>query len=373
MRESQIPIVDLARDQLHLESDLSTAISRVLRSGRYVLGDELTAFELELAKRFDVRNVIGVNSGTSALHLALIVAGATVNTEVITTPLTFVATGLAIKYVGAVPRFVDVDPVTWNIDPKKVEGAITERTRAILAVHLHGRPSDMECLRAISSKYGLVLIEDAAHAHGALLNGRHAGALGDVAAFSFYPTKVLGCVGQGGALLTDSTDMALMARDLRSYGSRDGVNSYVVGFNYRLDEIQSAVLRVKLTHLDSYLNARRRIASVYTNALSKIGIVTPAPEGNAKHAFYVYAIRHPRRDDLRAFLTTKGIGTGIHYPTPLHVLPPFREHGYSNGQFPNAERCASEFLSLPLYATMDDGAVQRVIEAVSQWTLKEGC
>jgi dTDP-4-amino-4,6-dideoxygalactose transaminase len=369
MHEWLTPIVDLVQDQLHVESDLLNAIARVLRSGRYVLGDELVAFESELAARFGVRHIIGVNSGTSALHLALIVAGATAGTEVITTPLTFVASGLAIKYVGAVPRFVDVDPLTWNIDPEQVEQAITERTRAVLAVHLHGRPCDMQRLQALCAKYGLTLIEDAAHAHGALLNGLPVGALGDVAAFSFYPTKVLGGVGQGGAVATDSMSMALAAKDLRSYGTHDGVNSYAVGFNYRLDEIQSAALRVKLPHLDSYVEARRGIASTYTCAFSSLGIMTPCEEGPARHSFYVYAIRHECRDSLRTFLTERGIGTGIHYPTPLHFMPPFREDGYSDGQFPNAERCAREFLSLPIYPSMDAGAVQRVVEMVSQWAL----
>jgi dTDP-4-amino-4,6-dideoxygalactose transaminase len=370
MHELLTPIVDLAREHLEIEDGLSEAISGVLRSGRYVLGNELAAFESELAARFGVRHAVGVNSGTSALHLALIVAGATVGTEVITTPLTFVATGLAIKYVGAVPRFVDVESLTWNIDPEEVERAITERTRAVLAVHLHGRPADMQRLRVICTKYQLTLIEDAAHAHGALLNGRHAGALGDLAAFSFYPTKVLGGVGQGGALLTDSRSMALAAKDLRSYGSHDGVNSYVVGFNYRLDEIQSAVLRVKLAHLDSYVEARRRIANDYTSAFTRLGLVTPSGEYSSKHAYYVYAIRHARRDSLKAFLTQQGIGTGIHYPTPLHLMAPFREHGYSCGQFPNAECCANEFLSLPIYPAMEAGSVQKVIEAVSTWILR---
>jgi dTDP-4-amino-4,6-dideoxygalactose transaminase len=373
MRELMTPIVDLAKEHVQVERDLSAAVTRVLRSGRYILGDELTAFEQELAANFGVRHAVGVNSGTSALHLALIVAGATVDTEVITTPLTFVATGLAIKYVGAVPRFVDVDPQTWNIDPEAVERAITERTRVVLAVHLHGRPCEMLRLRAICAQHRLTLIEDAAHAHGALLHGRYAGALGDLAAFSFYPTKVLGGVGQGGALLTDSAFMALAAKDLRSYGSHDGINYRVVGFNYRLDEIQSAVLRVKLTHLGSYLEARRRIASNYTRAFSSVGIATPSADGAAKHAFYVYAIRHPRRDKLRAFLTRRGVGTGIHYPVPLHLLAPFREYGYSRGQFPNAERCAREFLSLPIYPAMNGGDVEKVIEDVSQWVLNGEC
>jgi dTDP-4-amino-4,6-dideoxygalactose transaminase len=369
MPEPSTPIVDLVREHLELGNDLSDAITRVLRSGRYVLGDELLAFESEFAAGVGVRHAVGVNSGTSALHIALILAGATAGTEVITTPLTFVATGLAIKYVGAVPRFVDVDPLTWNIDPQEVERAITERTRAVIAVHLHGRPCDMDQLRVICGKYHLTLIEDAAHAHGALLNGRHAGALGDLAAFSFYPTKVIGAVGQGGALLTDSGSMALAAKDLRSYGSKDGVNSYVVGFNYRMDEIQSAALRVKLSRVDSYVEARRRIARSYSNAFSSLGIITPSAEGPARHAFYVYSIRHAYRNSLKAFLTQRAIGTGIHYPTALHVMPPFLSDGYSLGQFPNAERCSNEFLSLPIYPAMDTGAVERVIDAVSQWAL----
>ncbi len=363
-----IPIVDLAREHAALETEVSTAICRVLRSGRYVLGDELGAFECELAKSFGVPHAVGVNCGTSALHLALLVAGVTPGTEVITTPLTFAATGLVVKHVGATLRLVDVDPKTWNMDPDQVENSITERTRAIIAVHLHGRPCDMDPLRAICARHRLVLIEDAAHAHGALYKNQHAGSLGDMAAFSFYPTKVLGSVGQGGALLTHSASAAAKARQLRSYGSEDGIDVELPGFNYRLDEIQSALLRIKLRHIESYVCARRRIAELYTSELSRCGVTTPSPEGDARHAYYAYSVRVKRRDELAKFLKCRGIQTGVHYRIPLHLLRVFAEDGFTRGQFPNAERCAEEFLSLPLYPTLSTAAAERVIEVIREWS-----
>jgi dTDP-4-amino-4,6-dideoxygalactose transaminase len=372
MTNSDIPLVDLAREHAGLEPEVSRAISRVLRSGRYVLGDELREFESELAKSFGVPYAVGVNTGTSALHLALLVAGVTPGSEVITTPLTFAATGLAVKYVGATLRLVDVDPETWNMDPDQVENSITERTRAIIAVHLHGRPCDMDRLRAICTTHHLVLIEDAAHAHGALYKNQYAGSLGDMAAFSFYPTKVLGSVGQGGALLTYSSSAAAKARQLRSYGSEDGIDIQLPGFNYRLDEIQSALLRIKLCYIESYVSARRKIAELYTSELSECGFQTPSPEGIARHSYYVYSLRVKRRDDLRQFLSSRGIQSSIHYQIPLHLLSVFERDGFYRGQFPNAERCADEFLSLPLYPALSTAAIERVISTMREWMEEAG-
>ena len=361
-----IPFFDLKPQYETIGADLEREMLAVLRSGNYILGEPVERFEQAFAAYCETRHAIALNSGTSALHLALMAAGVGAGDEVITTPSTFVATVAAIVYAGATPVLVDIDPVSWNIDPRAVEAAITARTRAILPVHLHGRLADVEALGRIARRHGLALIEDAAQAHGAERGGRRAGAFGLAGCFSFYPGKNLGACGEGGAVVTDDDSVADMVRTLRDWGQRGRYNHVMHGFNFRMEALQGAALGVKLPHLDSWTAARRRIAGLYQDGLPDT-VGRPAPIG-ADHVCHVYAIRAAERDRLRADLTRAGIGTNLHYMTPVHLQPAYAHLGYRAGDFPHAEALARETLSLPIYPEMPDAHVSAVIDAVVQAT-----
>jgi dTDP-4-amino-4,6-dideoxygalactose transaminase len=346
-----VPFFSLREQYQSIKSELDDAIARVLASTSFVLGPEAEAFEMEFAAYCGVRHAVAVNSGTSALHLALLAAGIGKGDEVITTPMTFVATTAAILYAGATPVFVDIDPRTGNIDVGRIEAAVTSRTKAILPVHLHGLMADMDRITNIARRHGLVVIEDAAQAHGAEYRGRRSGSIGDVGCFSFYPAKNLGAFGEGGALVTDNADIAISAKRLRDWGQASKYNHLVHGYNYRMDAVQAAVLRVKLPHLEAWTRMRRAHAALYDSLLPTRGeLQTPARlEETHRHVYHVYAVRLARRDTARQQLEAAGIASGMHYPVPVHRQPAYRGLGYAAGAFPAAERFANETLSLPMY------------------------
>ncbi|OYY67020.1 MAG: erythromycin biosynthesis sensory transduction protein eryC1 [Burkholderiales bacterium 28-67-8] len=359
-----IPFVDLKAQYLSIKPEVNAAIQGVLDSCAFTLGPEVAAFEQEFAAYSSARQGIAVNTGTSALHLALLAAGVGRGDEVITVPFTFVATASAIDYTGARPVFVDIDPKNFTMDPKAVEAAITERTKAIIPVHLYGQPADMDPIRAIAERHGLVVIEDAAQAHRAEYKGKRVGSLGDMGCFSFYPGKNLGAYGEGGMVTTDSAAHARTIRMLRDWGAEKKYHHVLKGYNFRMEGIQGAVLRVKLPHLDAWTEARRTAAAHYDRLLAGSGIVTPKAMPYAYHVYHVYAIRTPHRAAWQEALQAKGIQTGIHYPTPVHLLPAFADLGYREGQFPHAEAASREVLSLPMYPELTEAQCEEVARAL---------
>jgi dTDP-4-amino-4,6-dideoxygalactose transaminase len=353
--------LDLARETESLGEELREALEGVLRTGRFILGPNVEALEDEIARYLGVRHAIGLNSGTDALLIGLEALGVGKGDEVVTSPFTFVATAEAIHRAGATPVFVDIDPVTFNLDPAALEERITERTRALLPVHLFGHPADMDPVVEIARRRGLRVFEDAAQAIGAEYRGRKAGALGDAAAFSFYPTKNLGAYGDGGMIVTDDDEVADRARGLRNHGALDKYRSDVAGHNSRLDEIQAAVLRVKLPRVDAWNDVRREMARRYGEALADVPDVLPPSEAPwAHHVWHQYTIRLPRdlREPIREKLTAAGIATAVYYPVPLHTLGAYR----SERTLPEAERAAEQVLCLPIGPTLPDDAVPRVTE-----------
>lgn len=359
-----IPFLDLRAQYRGLAPEIEEAVLAVLRSGEYILGRRVAEFEQDFAAFCGSEHAIGVNSGTSALHLALLAAGVGPGDEVVTVSATFVATTAAILYAGARPVYVDIDPTTWTMDAAAIESAITPRTKAILPVHLHGRLADMDAILRIASKHGLTVIEDAAQAHGAERGGKRAGAFGESGCFSFYPGKNLGACGEGGAVVTSSSERDAVIRRLRDWGQAARYEHVVQGFNYRMDGIQGAVLGVKLRHLESWIKGRRRVAGLYRELLAGNGIGLPAPAG-LDHVWHVFAIRLPRgRAKVRDELSRRGIATGFHYPCPVHLQPAYSELGYRRGQLLETEKLAQETLSLPIYPEMTAAQVEEVADAV---------
>jgi dTDP-4-amino-4,6-dideoxygalactose transaminase len=367
-----VPFLDLVAQQRGIRAELHAAVTQVLDSGNYVLGEHVAEFEAAFADHCGVRHAVAVNTGTSALHLALLAAGIGPGDEVVTVPMTFVATVAAILYAGATPRFIDVDPVTWTMDPGALKRALTPRTKAIMPVHLHGRLADMTAIHAIADEAGIPVIEDAAQAHGAERNGRRAGAFGALGCFSFYPGKNLGACGEGGALVTDRDDLAARARMLRDWGQSERYCHTLRGFNYRMDAIQGAALNVKLRHLDQWTAQRRAVARAYEDALADTPIQRAAPTGD-DHVWHVYAVRVRDRDAVRQELTARGIMTGIHYPVPVHLQPAYSDLGYGAGDFPVSEQLASEFLSLPIYPELTGPQIDAVCDALRATVLEEVC
>lgn len=348
-----IPFVDLKAQYASIRNEVNAAIQGVLDSCQFTLGAEVAAFEEEFATYCQARHGIGVNSGTSALHLALLAAGVGPGDEVITVPFTFMATVSAIDYTGAKPVFVDIDPRTFTIDVGAIEAAITERTRAIVPVHLYGHPADMDPILDIGRRHGLTIIEDAAQAHGAEYKGRRVGGIGDLGCFSFYPGKNLGACGEGGMVVTNSAELARTLRMLRDWGAEKKYQHLLKGYNYRLEGIQGAVLRVKLRHLEAWTEARRAAAARYDRQLAGIGVPTPIALPDVRHVYHIYAIRTAHRPVWQEALQARGIQTGIHYPTPVHLLQAFADLGYRRGQFPHSEQAANEVLSLPMFAELN--------------------
>jgi dTDP-4-amino-4,6-dideoxygalactose transaminase len=357
-----IPFLDLRAQYHSIKSEVDAAVLAVLESAHFVLGEEVDAFEREFAARCDTAYGIALNSGTSALHLALLAIGAGPGDEVITTPFTFVATVAAILYTGAQPVFVDVDPNTLTLDPNLIRGAITPRTKAILPVHLHGRPADMDGIMSVAREANLRVIEDAAQAHLATFGDRPIGSIGDLACFSFYPGKNLGAYGEGGLVTTSNAEYAETIRMLRDWGQRGKYNHVMKGYNYRMEAVQGAVLRVKLRHLQGWTEARRRHARTYDELLA--GSAVQAPAATPGHVYHVYAVQSRNRDRLQAHLKERDIQTGIHYPFPVHLLEAYRDLGYPPGSFPHSEQAAREVLSLPLYPEMTAEQIDVVSAAV---------
>jgi len=360
-----IPYLDLKAQYHSIKAEIDQAIAEVLESSQFILGREVAAFEEEFASYAGGGQAIGVNSGTSALHLALLAAGIGPGDEVITTPYTFAATVAAIQYAGAIPVYIDIDPVSFNMDPGLLEAAITPRTRAILPVHLYGQPADMDPILAVARRHGLVVIEDAAQAHGAEYKGRRAGSLADSACFSFYPTKNLGAYGEAGAVVTANPELAKTVRLLRNWGESRRYYHDLRGFNYRMEGLQGTILRVKLRHLERWTEARRAIAAFYSERL-KDCCVTPREMPYARHVYHVYVIRMAQRDAVARNLTASGVQVGIHYPVPVYLQSAYRDPRYREGDFPVAEAAAREVLSLPIYPEMERWQMETVCDAVAE-------
>ena len=360
-----VPLIDLKAQHRAIRAELDKAIGRALDDTAFILGSEVAAFESEFAACCGATFGIGANSGTSALHLALLAAGAGPGDEVITTPFTFIATVAAIGYTGATPVLADIDPRTFNLDPACVEAAITPRTKAIVPVHLFGQPADMDPILEMARRRGLVVVEDAAQAHAAEYKGRRAGSLGDLACFSFYPTKNLGACGEGGMVTTSHAGDAGAVRLLRDWGTDRKYEHRLRGFNYRMEGIQGAVLRVKLRHLEAWTEARIAHAARYSQLLASSPVTLPATMPWARHVFHAYTIRVARRDLVRAQLLAAGIHTGIIYPTPVHLQPAWAGLGYRRGDFPVAEQAAREVLSLPMYPELEPAQIELVCAVLS--------
>jgi len=364
-----IPFLDLLREHREVEAETNAALARVLASGTYILGPEVKAFENEWAQFCGVSSAAGVGNGTDALSLALMASGSVRpnrQDEVITSPLTAGYTSLAIVRAGAVPVFSDVDPQTLTLDPQGIEKSITERTRAIVPVHLYGQMADVPAICEIAARHNLVVIEDAAQAHGAQLNGKRAGAHGQAAAFSFYPTKNLGAYGDGGAVVSNDVELIDRVKRLREGGHQAALGDSIAGFNSRLDEVQAAMLCVKLRYLDGWNERRRGLAHTYTEALAKTRLETPHPHDEAAHVYHRYVVQCSARDDLRAFLDSRSIATMIDYPFLNHQQPLFAGGG-AHRQLAVAEASANRILTLPLYPQLRDDEQQTVIDAVKDW------
>jgi dTDP-4-amino-4,6-dideoxygalactose transaminase len=359
-----IPFIDLRAQYREIQEEVQEAVGRVLADAAYVLGSEVENFESEFADYCGAAHGVGVNSGTSALHLALLAAGVGPGDEVITAPFTFIATAATIRYVGATPVFVDVDPVSLALDPAQLEAAITPRTMAVVPVHIYGQPADMDPILEIARRHRLVVIEDAAQAHGSEYKGRRAGGLGDLGCFSFYPTKNLGACGEGGIVVTSDPEREKRVRLLRDWGQTSKYRHELLGFNYRMEGIQGAILRVKLRHLERWTEMRRAHAARYDKALENSGVSTPAAMPWARHVYHAYTVRSPRRDALREALAENEIQSATHYPVPLHRQPIFQDLGYEPGAFPRAEAAADEVLCLPIYPELSADAPEHVAACI---------
>jgi len=363
-----VPQLDLAAQYAAIGSEIRAAIEKVLVSQQFVLGSEGAALEGEIASLSGVAYGVGVGSGTDALVLALRACGVGPRDEVLLPPLTFVATGSAVSALGATPVFADIRPETYNIDPAELERRVTPRTRAILVVHLYGLPADMDPILAFAKARRLPVIEDSAQAIGASYKGRRTGSLGDAACFSFYPTKNLGAYGDAGMVVSNSLEISERVRTLRNHGQTAKYFSSEPGWNNRLDEIQAAILRVKLRHLSNWQRARQANATLYTRLLNQIpGVLPPiVPEG-FEHVFHQYTIRIERRDALQKFLSERKIGSTVYYPYPLHLQPLYASLGHKPGDFPHSERAAEEVLSLPMYPELRKEQMARVVEAIADF------
>ncbi len=349
------------------KDEIDAAVARVLDSGWYIRGQEVTAFENEFAAYIGVRFAIGVGSGTEALHLALRACGIGGGDEVITVSHTAVAGVAAIELCGATPVLVDIDLNTFTIDPNRIESAITQRTRAVIPVHLYGHPADMESIMSVAHRYELRVIEDCAQSHGAVYKGQTTGAWGDIAAFSFYPTKNLGTIGDGGMVVTNDPELAEQVRLLQEYGWRQRYISELPGLNSRLDELQAAILRVKLRYLDEENQKRQALAKIYYGVLSATSLTLPACVLKASHIYHQYVVRSEHRESLREFLRKRGISTLIHYPVPIHHQPAYQGRVRRAGSMVNTEMVAEEIISLPMYPELTSEQVHQVAEAIASW------
>ncbi len=358
-------MVDLKAQYAPIQDEIEAAVLEVLRSGWYVMGPHHEAFEKEAAAYVGVEHALGVASGTDALHLALRAAGVGRGDEVVTTAFTFVGTVEAILYIGAKPVFADIDPETYNVDPSMIEPVLTSKTKAILPVHLFGRPADMDAIMAIGKAHGIPIVEDAAQSIGARWGDAMTGGIGRAGCFSFYPTKNLNAAGDGGMITTNSDEVAERVRSLRNHGSRRRYHHDEVGYNSRLDEVQAAILRVKLKHVEAYNEGRRRIARRYSELLADADVVTPTEPGHGNHVFHQYTILSERRDAVMAALKEAGSSSGIYYPIPLHRQA-FCAEEYADVTLPVTERVAASCMSLPVHPELAAEDVDRIAAVVAE-------
>jgi dTDP-4-amino-4,6-dideoxygalactose transaminase len=368
----QIPVEDITRQYPRIKDEVAEAIASVLPTGKYVLGPNVSGFEDEFAAYCQAKHGLGISNGTEALHMALVACDVGPGDEVITVPNTYIATVFAISYVRAIPVFVDVDPVTFNIDVSQIEDKISPRTKAILPVHLYGHMVDMDPLMEIAQEHDLWVIEDAAHAHGASYKGRRAGSLGHVGCFSFYPRKVMGCYGDGGAITTNDDEVYDRIKVLRYMGQHKKYLHEVVGFQQRLDELQAAILRVKLKYLDEWIEERRQWAALYDELLADLPVITPTVVGDVYHVYYQYTIRTPHNEELEGFLAQRGIGSQIMYPLEVPYQPAYQHLGYKEGDFPVADAHVKEILCLPMFPELTEEEVRRVAGAVREFFAGHG-
>jgi dTDP-4-amino-4,6-dideoxygalactose transaminase len=359
-----IPFLDLGTPYRELKSEIDEAVARILRSGWYIGGQEVEEFEADYASYVGADHCVGVANGLDAIHLALRALGVSPGDEVIVPSNTYIATWLAVSHCGATPVPVEPSEATFNIDPERIESAVTARTRAVLPVHLYGQPSDLDSILTIAKKYRLKVIEDAAQAHGARYKGKRVGAHGDAVCWSFYPGKNLGAMGDGGAVTTNDPDIADRIRTLRNYGSREKYINEARGFNSRLDPLQAAILRVKLARLDEWNARRRNIADRYLRELAQTALTLPTVPDYAEAVWHLFVIRADKRDELQEGLVKAGVGTLIHYPIPPHLQQAYKDAGFRRGSFPLAERIAETCLSLPIGPHMRDDQRDAVISAV---------
>ncbi|MBV8275245.1 MAG: DegT/DnrJ/EryC1/StrS family aminotransferase [Verrucomicrobia bacterium] len=363
----KVPFLDLWSQHLPLMSEFSQAIQEVIESSAFAGGPFVAAFERDFAAYCDIPYAIGVGSGTEALWLSLLACGVGSGDEVITVPSTFMATAEAITYCGARPVFVDVDERTYTMNPDALKNALTSKTKAIIPVHLFGQPADMDPILEFGREHGLHVIEDACQAHGATYKGKRVGTFGDTACFSFYPGKNLGAFGEAGAIVTSSAELDQKLRVFRDHGQERKYFHSVIGWNCRMDGIQAAVLRIKLQQLEAANQLRRTHAVQYDAGLGEFdGVITPAQASYARHVYHIYAIRVRNRDETIQSLTDQGIATGIHYPVPVHLQEAYQSLGYTRYSFPIAERCAAEFVSLPMYPELTHSQIEQVIDAVKE-------
>jgi dTDP-4-amino-4,6-dideoxygalactose transaminase len=363
----KLQMVDVVGQYQTIKTDVDAAVHRVLDSGQFILGREVGELESAIAEYVGVRHALGCASGTDALQIALMALGIGPGDEVISTPFTFVATAETIGIVGATPVYVDIDPKTFNIDPAKIERAITPRTRAIIPVHLYGQPADMDPIMEIARRRGLVVIEDAAQALGASYQGRKVCSLGHIGCISFFPSKNLGCFGDGGMVTTNDPELDAKMRIIAAHGSKIRYYHDVLGINSRLDTIQAAILNVKLKHLDRWNTARQQAAARYTALLAAVPVTPPAVDSRGVHIFHQYTLRAPRRDALAASLKEAGIPHAVYYPVPLHLQKAFASSGNKRGDFPITEQAAAEVISLPMHTELSEEQQRFVMDAIARF------
>ena len=371
-----VPFVDLQAQYRSIKAEVDAAVQRVLDTSAFILGREVEAFERAFGEYVGARECVGVANGTAAIHLALAACGVGPGHEVIVPANTFFATPEAVSAAGATPVFVDCDPATYNLDASQIEAAVTPRTRAVIPVHLYGQPADLDSVAAVAERHNLIVIEDAAQAHGALYKGRRVGALARAGCFSFYPGKNLGAYGEGGAVTTDDPAVARRVRLLRDHGSERKYHHEVVGYNLRLEGIQGAVLSVKLRHLDGWNELRRQHADRYRELLAPLevagALTLPREAEYASHVYHLFVVQTAERDRLQRYLSGAGIQTGIHYPVPAHLQPAYAALGHRPGDFPHAESQSHRVLSLPMFAELTGRQIERVAEAVEDFCLEAG-
>ena len=364
--EKKLPLVDLKAQHASLAADVEAAVQRVMANTDFILGADVDAFEDEFAAYCEAAQCVALDSGMSALELGMRAMGIGPGDEVITPAGSFIASSSAISFTGATPVWVDVDPLTYNIDPERIEAAITPRTKAIMVVHLYGQPADMDRVMEIANRHHLPVIEDACQSHGARHNGRRTGSMGAFAAFSFYPAKNLGAYGDAGAITTNDAALAEKVRMMRNYGQRVKYDHVYLAWNRRMDTIQAAVLRVKLRHLDAWNESRRRIASMYGELLAGSAAGLPHVSAGVEHVYHLYVVQVDERERVMAELARRGVGAGIHYPTPIHLQEAYGDRGFKAGAFPVTEAAAKRVLSLPMYPELTDDDVRRVADALHE-------